>query len=317
MSAQSDWTESNIPDLHGQTIVITGANSGIGLEATKILAGKGAHVVLACRNADKALSAIQLIKAEKRDASVEFMKLDLADLASVRAFASNLGEKFDAIDRLINNAGLMAIPYRPTEDGFEMQFGVNHLGHFALTNLLLPLLANSESARVVTVSSNAHNFGKMNWDNLNAEQSYSKWGAYGQAKLANLLFTYELERKLEYSPAAIDSVACHPGYAATELQTKGAKMEGSSFMEKANDLANKIFAQDARGGALPTVRAAYDSAVQGGCYVGPAGFLNMRGEPVVQNSNKASHDRGDAERLWTVSEEMTSTSFPLSAGSAS
>lgn len=311
MSAQSNWTESSLPDLTGQTVIITGANSGIGLEATKMLAKKGAHIVLACRNEDKALDAIQTVRAASSDASVEFMKLDLADLASVRSFASSVDEKFDAIDRLINNAGLMAIPYRTTEDGFEMQFGVNHLGHFALTNLLLPLLAKSGGARVVTVSSNAHNFGKMNWDNLNAEQSYSKWGAYGQAKLANLLFTYELERKLENCPAAIDSVACHPGYAATELQTKGAKMEGSSFMEKVNDLGNKLLAQDARGGALPTVRAAYDDSIQGGSYVGPAGFLNMRGEPVVQDSNKASHDRNDAERLWTVSEEMTATSFPL------
>jgi NAD(P)-dependent dehydrogenase (short-subunit alcohol dehydrogenase family) len=316
MLKRSDWTESRLPNLQGETVVITGANSGIGLEATKMLAAKGAHVVMACRSEEKAVNAMTDVKSQHPDASLEFMKLDLADLSSVRAFADELSDKYEFIDRLINNAGLMAIPYRTTEDGFEMQLGVNHFGHFALTNLVLPLLAANDYARVITVSSNAHKLGSMDWNNLHAEQKYSKWGAYGQSKLANLLFAYELQRKLESVPHAIDSIACHPGYAATELQTKGPRMAGASFMEKVNQFANKLIAQDAYHGALPTVRAAYDETLDGGVYVGPDGMMNMTGNPVVQKSTEASHDRADAAKLWRISEEATGTTFPLTEPSA-
>src|SRR5262249_3687619 len=208
------WTANDIPSQAGKTIVITGANSGIGYEAALQLAAKGANVVLACRDQTKGRAAVDAIKAAHPSASIELAELDLADLRSIRHFAEALRAAHSAVHILCNNAGVMAIPYRTTADGFEMQFGTNHLGHFALTGLLLDRLLATPSARVVTVSSNAHKWGAMHWDDLQGERGYSKWRAYGQSKLANLLFTYELQRRLVPAGAGLVSVACHPGDAA-------------------------------------------------------------------------------------------------------
>jgi NAD(P)-dependent dehydrogenase (short-subunit alcohol dehydrogenase family) len=227
----------------------------------------------------------------------------------VRSFAAAFLEKHPQLDVLCNNAGVMALPYRKTADGFEMQFGTNHLGHFALTGLLIERLLATPQSRVVNVSSTAHRIGQMNFDDLNGEKSYGKWRAYGQSKLANLLFTYELQRRLEAAKAGTIAVACHPGYAATNLQAAGARMEGSSLMESIMDLGNRLFSQSAAMGALPTVYAATAPAVRGGDYVGPDGFMENWGSPKKVQSNARSHERSDAARLWEISEKLTGVRF--------
>jgi len=221
------WTASDIPDLGGKTIVVTGANSGLGFEASRAFARNGARVVLACRNVEKAAAARDDILASAPRANVEIRALDLASLASVRAFADSLVSNHERLDVLCNNAGVMALPRRETADGFEMQLGTNHLGHFALTGLLLPLLKRT-GARVVTQSSGAHRMGRIDFDDLHGRRYYGRWRAYGQSKLANLLFAYELQRRLENEGVGVISVACHPGYAATELQFAAARMEGAA-----------------------------------------------------------------------------------------
>jgi NAD(P)-dependent dehydrogenase (short-subunit alcohol dehydrogenase family) len=303
------WTAKDIPDLSGKTAIVTGGNSGIGYEAALQLAGKGATTVLACRDAAKAREAAVRVKATVPQAAVEFMSLDLASLVSIRAFAALFLEKHDAVHILCNNAGVMALPYRKTVDGFEMQFGTNHLGHFALTGLLLERLLATGGARVVNVSSTAHRWGWMSFDDLNSERHYAKWRAYGQSKLANLLFTYELQRRLEAAGAAAISVACHPGYAATNLQAAGPRMEGSSFMESITNLGNRLLAQDAAMGALPTLYAATAPDVRGGDYIGPDGLFENSGYPKKTTSNSRSHDRASAARLWKVSEELTGVRY--------
>lgn len=309
------WTAKDIPDLSGKTAIVTGGNSGIGYEAAAQLAGKGAHTVLACRDAAKAREAAIRLKGTFPNASVEFMALDLASLVSIRAFAAAFEEKHKGLDILCNNAGVMALPYRKTADGFEMQFGTNHLGHFALTGLLLPRLLATPGARVVNVSSTAHRIGRIDFDDLNSERRYRKWMAYGQSKLANLLFTYELQRRLEAARAGVISVACHPGYAATNLQAAGPRMEGSSLMESITDLGNRLIAQSAAMGALPTLYAATAPDVRGGDYIGPDGLFENRGHPKKTASNSRSHDRAAAARLWQVSEELTDVRYDaLSSG---
>jgi NAD(P)-dependent dehydrogenase (short-subunit alcohol dehydrogenase family) len=299
------WTANDIPDLSGKTMVVTGGNSGIGYEAAQELARKGAQVVLACRNLDKGREAASRIKASAADAAVDVMQLDLSSLGSIRAFASAFLEKHAALHVLCNNAGVMALPYGKTADGFEMQFGTNHLGHFALTGLLLQRLLSTPRSRVVNVSSTAHRFGRMNFADLNSERSYGKWRAYGQSKLANLLFTYELQRKLEAAGADTISVACHPGYAATNLQAAGPRMSGSRLMESITDLGNRLLAQSAAMGALPTLYAATAADVRGGDYVGPDGFMENTGYPKKTRSNSRSQNVADAAALWQVSEELT------------
>src|ERR1041385_8193041 len=247
------WTTSHMPALKGKVIVVTGANSGLGFEASRGFASRGARVIMACRNAAKAQGAWQKILVEHPGASVEVMALDLASLASVRQFAKDLAQRTDRLDVLCNNAGVMALPRRETADGFEMQLGTNHLGHFALTALLLPLLLATPDSRVVTMSSGAHKMGRIDFDDLHGKRKYGKWTAYAQSKLANLLFAYELDRRLQRNRATAISVACHPGYSATELQSAGPKMEGSSFMERIMELGNMLLSQDAAMGALPTL----------------------------------------------------------------
>ena len=287
----SHWDTSNIPDQSGRTIIVTGANSGLGAAAARALAGAGAQVVLACRNVAKGEKV-----AEEIGARTEVRELDLADLASVRAFA-------DAVDRadvLINNAGVMAVPERRTTDGFEMQVGTNHLGHFALTGLLLEKISD----RVVTVSSLAHRASKIDLDDLNWEhRKYQRWSAYGQAKLANLMFAYELQRRLTAAGSSKISVAAHPGYAATELQS-----HTESILDKVMALGNRLLAQSAEMGALPEIYAATEQ-VEPGAFYGPDGWGGMRGYPGLSGSTAASKDEQVARGLWELSEKLTGVTY--------
>jgi NAD(P)-dependent dehydrogenase (short-subunit alcohol dehydrogenase family) len=293
----SAWSTQDIPDQSGRTAIVTGANSGIGRGAATALAAHGARVVLAVRNVEKGASA-----AAGMPGKVEVRPLDLADLASVRAFA----ESWDGeIDLLINNAGVMIPPLSRTADGFEMQFGTNHLGHFALTNLLLEHV----TGRVVTVSSTGHRMGTIDFDDLNWERKpYRAWRAYGQSKLANLLFTAELQRRLTAAGSSVLANAAHPGYASTNLQFHS----GSGWMDRISVIGNRLIAQDENGGALPTLYAAV-ADVGGNSFAGPAGFMEQRGAPKLVGRTKAAQDTGVARRLWDVSEQLTGVSFPLGA----
>ena len=306
------WTIADAPDLTGKRIVITGANSGLGLEATRHLVSKNAAVVMACRNTQKGEEAAAGVRAKVPTASIDVMALDLSSLASIAAFSKALAAKYPVIDVLMNNAGVMALPFSKTADGFEMQIGTNHLGHFALTAQVLPLLEAAPAPRIVSVSSNAHLIGKIKLDDLNSEKSYSKWPAYGQSKLANLLFIYELERWLRKHGKKSIAVAAHPGYSSTNLQTVGAKMEGSSFGEAFMKFGNWLLAQAAERGALPQVYAAVHPEVQGGQYFGPDGLFEMAGFPRAVQSNAASRDEAVAQRLWQASEQPKKVTFPLS-----
>ncbi len=299
----ADWTVEDLPDCAGRTVVVTGANSGIGLAATRALAGAGAHVVMACRSVDDAEAEREAIREEYPAASLTVEELDLADLESVRAFAGRLD---DPVDVLCNNAGVMAIPRRETEDGFETQFGVNHLGHFALTGLLFDRLRAAPNPRVVTQSSGAHAAGEIDFDDLHGEDDYGKWDAYARSKLANLLFAYELDRRYD----AVTSVGCHPGYAATNLQYRGPEAEGSRVRLAVMKLINAVVAQSAEDGALPMLYAATADDLDGGEFVGPDGLLQMRGPPAEQQSSDRSYDEETAGRLWRVSEEATGVEFP-------
>ena len=308
------WTVDDMPDLSGKTIIVTGSNSGIGYEAALGFAAKQAAVVLACRSMEKANTAVAQIKSAHPAASVEAMELDLSSLASVRKFADAFRQRYGELDILCNNAGVMAIPYRKTADGFEMQIGTNHFGHFALTGLLIDLLLAKEGARVVHVASGAHRAGSIHFDDLNWEHGYRKWLAYGQSKLANLLFCLELHRRLEKAGAKVMSVACHPGYAATNLQAAGPKMAGSSMMESVMGIANSLFSQSAAMGALPTLYAAVSPAVHGNDYIGPDGLAELWGYPTTVKPSKAARDGAVASRLWEISEKLTGVSYPSLPG---
>ncbi|MFT4946621.1 MAG: NAD(P)-dependent dehydrogenase (short-subunit alcohol dehydrogenase family) [Natronomonas sp.] len=306
------WTTSAIPDQSGKVVVITGANSGLGYEATKALAEKGAHVVMACRSIDRGESARDSIREQFPAASLSVRGLDLASLDSIHSFAEEFTSEHDSLDVLCNNAGVMALPREETEDGFEMQFGVNHLGHFALTGQLLDVLeTTSGRSRVVTHSSGVHERGQVDFGDLQSEDSYNKWDAYAQSKLANLLFAYELDRRLDSAGANVLSTACHPGYAATNLQRSGPEQSGSRLRLAMMRVANAVLAQSAEAGALPMLYAATHGGVTGREYVGPGGLANMRGAPEVQESSERSYDEETAERLWEVSEELTGVEFGL------
>jgi NAD(P)-dependent dehydrogenase (short-subunit alcohol dehydrogenase family) len=306
------WSEGDIPDLSGRIFVVTGANSGIGFEAARALAAKGGRVVLACRNREKGEAAAARIRSASPRASVEVGELDVASLASVRSFAERFLREHPRLDVLVNNAGVMAIPRRETVDGFEMQIGTNHLGHFALTGLLLGRLFESAPSRVVTVSSMMHTrgaFGALDAADLRLDAGYTKWGAYGRSKLANLLFAYELERRLEIDHPGVKSMACHPGYAATNLQSVGPAMAGSAVDGAVMAIGNKLFAQSARSGALPTLYAALAEELRGGEFIGPSGPMALWGAPVSQKSNRASRDLYAAKKLWETSEELTGVRY--------
>jgi NAD(P)-dependent dehydrogenase (short-subunit alcohol dehydrogenase family) len=298
-----------MPDLAGKTLIVTGGNSGLGFETARALAARRARVVIACRSVDKASAAIAKLRAENPRADVEAQALDLASLASVRAFARDFAGRESALHGLVNNAGVMALPRCETVDGFEMQLGTNHFGHFALTGLLLELLLATQGSRVVNLSSTMHKAGRMRFDDLHGERSYGKWTAYGQSKLANLLFTYELQRRLAAKRAATISVASHPGYAATNLQFAGPRMQGSTLLETGAGLMNRLFSQSAEMGALPSLFAATAPAVQGGDYFGPGGFAEMWGPPRKVSSSARSHDASASARLWEISEEATGIRF--------
>lgn len=304
-----NWTGEEVPNLEGQDIVVTGANSGIGYETTKIFAENNAKVVMACRDLEKAREAKERVEDEVEDPSLEVRRLDLADLSSVREFTDEYKANNDKLDILCNNAGVMAIPKQETKDGFEKQFGVNHLGHFALTAHLMPVLKNAEKARVVNQSSGLHEKGSINFDDLMMEENYDKWEAYANSKLANVLFTYELQRKLEENNLDIVSVACHPGYASTNLQYRGPQEEGSKLKLFGMKIANTLLAQSAEKGALPMLYSSASTEIKGGEYIGPNGFGNMRGYPEKQESSEESKDENVAEALWTQSESLTNVDF--------
>ncbi|HEX9019083.1 MAG TPA: oxidoreductase [Anaerolineaceae bacterium] len=305
------WTTKDIPDLHGRQVVITGANSGIGFFTALELAGKGAHVTLAVRSVERGEAAAQDIRKRYPASAVRVLPLDLADLASINRFAVDYRQRGAPLDILINNAGVMNIPFRRTADGFEMQFGTNHLGHFALTGLLLPVLLSAPAARIVTVSSINHNFGRIDFDNLDGSKKYGGFPAYNQSKLANVLFAYELQRRLAAHGAKTISVACHPGYASTNLQSAGSRMTGSRLGLVFWSFANAIMAQPAEMGALPSLYAAVAPGVPGGSFVGPLGLGGIRGTPGVVRSNPRSYDMETARRLWQVSEALTGVTYPL------
>jgi len=303
------WTAANIPDLTGKTIVVTGGNSGIGFEAALQLAAKGADTILACRDLKRAGAAAEAIVERYPAAKVEAMELDLASLASIRQFASAFDAARGRLDVLCNNAGVMALPKRKTADGFEMHIGTNHLGHFALTGLVLEKLLATPGSRVVNVSSTFHKPGRINFDDLHGDKTYWKWGAYAQSKLANLLFTYELQRRLSAAAAKTISVACHPGYASTNLQSAGPRMAGSSLGETAWGWINRLFAQSAAMGALPTLYAATCERVAGGDYIGPDRLGESRGHPIVVHSTSRARDEETAKKLWAISEDLTGVAY--------
>jgi NAD(P)-dependent dehydrogenase (short-subunit alcohol dehydrogenase family) len=297
----SNWTSADIPDQTGRTAVITGANTGLGYETAAALAAKGAHVVLAVRNLDKGKDAAAGIAAATPGAGVTVQELDLSSLESIRTAADELRSRYDTIDLLINNAGVMAPPRRETEDGFELQFGTNHLGHFALTAGLLPRLEGREDARVVTLTSGAHRAGKITFDDLQRQKSYFRWTAYGQSKLANLLFMRELDRRLRAAGSPVKSLAAHPGYAATNLQSAAAPVADRIIMK----VTNVALAQSAARGALPTLYAATEPSAKSGQFIGPDGFMEQRGFPEPVGSTAAGKDMDTARRLWEVSAELT------------
>jgi len=296
---KNHWTTENIPSLNGKTAIVTGSNSGIGFETAKALAAKGARLNIAVRNIEKGKKAADAIRNEFPDADIKVSDLDLGSLASVGAFSEDFIKKNQRLDILINNAGVMMPPYGTTADGFELQFGTNHLGHFTLTGLLLPLLLKTGGSRVVNVSSAMHRRGKINFEDLDSKQSYNKMTAYGQSKLANLLFTYELQRRFENAGSDSLSTAAHPGWTRTNLQQHSG---GLRFL-------NPVLGQKPPMGALPTLRAATGTDASGGDYYGPRGFMEMKGTPVKVKSNGLSHNIDTARRLWDVSEELTGVVF--------
>jgi NAD(P)-dependent dehydrogenase (short-subunit alcohol dehydrogenase family) len=303
-------TSFHVPDQQGRTAIITGANSGIGLEAARELARAGARIVMACRDTVKGEAAAATIRAEIADAELDVQQLDLASLDSVHAFAERYPH--EQLDLLINNAGVMVPPYRKTSDGFELQFGTNHLGHFALSGLLLERLASTPGARLVTVSSTAHKFGRIDFDDLQSERSYHRWRAYGQSKLANLLFMLELDRRARAAGSGLLSVAAHPGYSATNLQFAATP----SRVERLGSVVlNRVVAQSAEQGARPTLYAA-TAEIPGGSFVGPDGFQEMRGEPTLVKPTRAARDEQTAQRLWDVSEQLTGVRVEFSGQGA-
>ena len=309
-SREPDWTEADIGDQTGRTILITGANSGIGYEAARALAQHGAHVVLGCRTRSKADDAVARIDATNPSGSTEILEMDLADLDSVADAAARFASEHERLDVLVNNAGLMATPKQRTAQGFEMQFGVNHLGHFALTGHLIEMLMASGPARVVSISSQGHRPGKIRFDDINSEKKYSAWPAYFQSKLANLLFTRELQRRLALAESEVIAVAAHPGLSSTNL---GHESSGvlSSMMQWTRPVFDRFASQSAAMGALPTLRAAVEESVAGGDYFGPNGFGEQRGHPVKVDASSRAKDDAAAGRLWELSEELTAVAYPI------
>ncbi len=310
----SKWTIDAMPDQSGRLAVVTGANSGLGLHTARALAEKGARVVMACRSRAKAETARDEIARGAAGAEVEIRELNLADLASVRAFSEALAAENDRLDLLCNNAGIMAIPFARTADGFEMQFGTNHLGHFALSGHLIELLLATEGSRVVNVSSNAHNFGRMRFDDPHWSGGYRRWTAYEQSKLANLLFTRGLSRRLAAAGSSSIAASSHPGYAATNLPLVGPELQGWKLGTRIARLGNRLIAQSAEMGALPTLFAATDESVRSGDYIGPDGRFEQSGHPKRVQPRPKGRDPEAARRLWELSVEQTGVNWSALPG---
>lgn len=307
MGGRDKWTAEDVPDQTGRVAVITGSNTGIGYHTAEVLAGHGALTVLAVRDLDKGKAAAERIRKACPDACVEVRELDLSSLASVREAAEALSSAHRRIDLLINNAGVMYTPKQTTVDGFELQFGTNHLGHFALTGLLLPRMMRVKGSRVVTVSSMAHRImAAIHFDDLQCENGYNRIAAYGQSKLANLMFTYELQRRLAAKRRSTIAIAAHPGTANTELTR-----HLPPLLRPADRLLMPLVVQSAAMGALPTLRAATDTAVRGGQYYGPGGLGEQRGHPKLVDASRQAHDVELQQRLWTVSQELTGITYPV------
>ncbi|MFI1207649.1 oxidoreductase [Streptomyces sp. NPDC020802] len=304
----SGWNARDIPDQSGRTAVVTGANSGIGYVTARELARRGARVVLACRSESRGTEAADRLAGEAPGAEVEFVRLDLGDLDSVREFAAVYGSAHERLDVLVNNAGVMALPQGRTVDGFETQFGVNHLGHFALTGLLLPTLLTTPGARVVSVSSTMHATANIDINDLNSEQRYGRWTAYSRSKTANLLFVHELARRLAATGSDVVAAAAHPGYAATNLQTASPMMEGRRVSQRFMETGNRFFAQSAEAGALPTLYAATAPGIRPDSFTGPS-FLGWRGSPAKSWRAKWTLNDTAGQRLWEESERLTGVTY--------
>jgi len=309
LKKMTKWTYNDIPSQEGRVAIVTGANSGLGYYTVRGLADKGCEVIMACRNIRKGEDAKRELLKQNPDAKLKLMHLDLSDLESVQKFADAFRASYQQLDLLINNAGLMAIPLRRTMQNFEMQFGVNHLGHFALTGHLFDLLQGTERSRIVNVSSAAHKIGEIRFDDINWERGYSKWKAYGMSKLANIHFTHELADKVAARGIDIRVVAAHPGYSDSSLIEKGPEMNGYHFLVRAGRIVNSMFAQNTEMGALPQLfAAASPEAVHRG-YYGPGGFGGMRGYPVRTYPKRQKVSKDIQEQLWSLSEKMTGVSY--------
>lgn len=301
-----NFSIKSVPSQKGKVVIVTGANIGLGYETALALSKKGATVILACRSLKKAQQAMGKILKVVPEADLEIILIDLNSLDSVGVFVEEFSKKYKQLDVLIANAGIMVPPFQTTKDGFESQFGVNYLAHFLLVNLLFPILKSTSESRVVMLSSIAHKSGKIDFDNLNAEKSYSEWKAYSQSKLACLIFAYELQRRMEKSKIGAKAVAAHPGFSNTNLGQFFQKFNLKLFSPIAS-----IIGQEAKEGALPTLRAALDPAVKGGEYYGPSGFREIKGNPELVSSSTRSHDLLVASKLWTVSEKLTGKKFDV------
>ncbi|MCY3412805.1 MAG: SDR family NAD(P)-dependent oxidoreductase [Candidatus Heimdallarchaeota archaeon] len=304
--SKKKWTTDDMPDQSGKVFIVTGANSGLGKEASLRLAEKNAEVIMACRNLEKGQKAFDEIKEIVPDTKLVLFQLNLASLKSVKEFARNVIERYDRLDGLMNNAGIMQPPYMKTEEGMELQIGVNHMAHFKLTALLYDLLKKTPGSRVVNQSSIAHKMGRMNFDDINSEKSYSRNAAYGQSKLANLLFTYELARR---AGDDLQAIAVHPGYTDTPLQQNGPAVGGKSYLSRIYSLSDKLLGMPVWKGTLPMLYALTMDDVQSGDYIGPNKFGGARGWPQRIKSNKRSYNEEDSKKLWEISEKMTNTSF--------
>lgn len=301
------WTIEQAPDQSGRTAIVTGANTGLGLEIAKALAAKGARVVLACRSRDKGLAAIDAVAAVAPGSPPELIELDLASAKSIEQAAEEILAENDRIDLLVNNAGVMYPPRTTTADGFELQLGTNHLGHFALTGRLLGRMLQTPGSRVVTMSSVGHKFrADIHFDDLQLEHGYDRVKAYGQSKLANLMFTYELQRRLANAGAETEALAAHPGFTRSELMR-----HSPGWLQFLADTGGRLFYQGPAEGATPALRAAIDPAAKGGQYYGPSGFMELQGDPVLVQSTARSHDQQKQMRLWQESEHLTAVTYPV------
>lgn len=307
------WTFKDIPSCDGKLAIVTGANSGLGYYTTMGLAENGCEVIMACRNLEKGEKAKADLLKRSPGSNLKLMQLDLSDLASVKDFAAAFTSQYSKLDLLVNNAGLMAIPYRKTTDGFEMQFGVNHLGHFALTGLLFEVLKSTGGSRVVNVSSMAHNIGEIRFQDINWDKSYSRWKAYGMSKLANILFTFELAERVSAKGIDMKVLVAHPGHADSSLIEKGPEMSGRNFLVKAGRFLNRLVAQSTEMGSLPILYAATAPEAVHRAYYGPRGFAGTRGYPERTYPSRKKVSKDLQQELWQVSERMTGVQFPVKA----